>query len=86
MERLFTPVVNRLLEKFVKKSQEGNAGSFKASMSGVGGFNLHNLELDLSSVVPANLLECRRAFARSLKIQIPWTALNTLPIEVGALL
>ena len=82
MERLLTPLVNRLLEKFVKKSQEGNAGAFKASLSGVGGFALHNLELDLASVLPPGLLDCRRAFARSLNIKIPWTALNTQPIEV----
>ena len=82
METLLTPLVNRLLDKFVKKSQEGNAPKFKASLSGVRGFVLHNLELDLASVIPAALLVSHRAFARSLKIRIPWTGLNTQPIEV----
>ena len=78
MERLLTPLVNRWLQKFVKGSQEG---AFKASLSGGGGLELHNLDLDLSSALPAGI-ESRRAFARSLRIKIPWTALNTQPIEV----
>ncbi|KAL4522616.1 hypothetical protein Ndes2526A_g01019 [Nannochloris sp. 'desiccata'] len=82
MERLLTPLVTRLLERFVKRSQEGDAGKFKVALSGSGGFSLHNLELDLGSVLPADLLESRRAFARSLQIKVPWTALNTQPIEV----
>jgi hypothetical protein len=82
MERLLTPLVTRWLERFVKRSQEGDAGKFKVALSGAGGFSLHNLELDLGSVLPAELLESRRAFARSLQIKVPWTALNTQPIEV----
>ena len=83
MERLLTPVVTRLLERFVKRSQEEDFGKFKVALSGAGGFSLHNLELDLGSVLPAGLVESRRAFARSLQIKVPWTALNTQPIEVS---
>ena len=83
MAGLLTPLVIRFLEKFVVQSQEGTATSFKASLSGSRGFELHNLELDLSSILPArDLIECQRAFARSLRIKIPWTSLNTQPIEV----
>ena len=82
MERLLTPVVTRLLERFVKRSQEGDFGKFKVALSGAGGFSLHNLELDLGSVLPAELVESRRAFARSLQIKVPWTALNTPPISI----
>jgi len=81
MERLLTPLLNRILRKFVKSSQEGEFGSFKASLSG-GGVLLHNLELDLDSLLPPGVVASRRAFARSLRIKIPWTSLNSQPIEV----
>jgi len=83
MERFLTPLVTRLLERFVKRSQEGDASKFKVALSGAGGFSLHNLELDLGSILPAELIQSRRAFARFLQIKVPWTALNTQPIEVG---
>lgn len=81
MELFLTPFVNRLLRKFVKSSQEGNDDyrAFKASISG-GGIALHNLELDLSIFAP---FVAKRAFARFLEVKIPWTSLNTQPIEVS---
>ena len=82
MERLLTPLLNRFLRKFVKSSQEGEYGMFKASLSG-GGVQLHNLELDLDPILPAGILASQRAFARSLQVKVPWTALNTQSIEVN---
>jgi len=80
MERLLTPLFNRFLWKFVKGSQE-DLGLFKASLSG-GGVQLHNLELDLDPLLPTCAVATQRAFARSLQVKIPWSALNTQAIEV----
>jgi hypothetical protein len=83
MERLLTPLVHRYLRKFVKSSQEGVNETFKASLSGGGGIALHNLELDVQPLLPVGgTIFAQRAFARALHINIPWTALNTQPIEV----
>jgi hypothetical protein len=47
MELLLTPVVNRILSKFVRKIGDGTSGSqLRARLSG-GSVVLHNLELNL---------------------------------------
>jgi len=51
MELLLTPVVNRILSKFVRKVGDGTSGSqLRASLSG-GSVVLHNLELNLDRSV-----------------------------------
>lgn len=47
MELLLTPVVNRLLSRFVKKTGDGTSGSqLRVALSG-GSVVLHHLELNL---------------------------------------
>jgi hypothetical protein len=80
MERLLTSLVNTQLRRFIKSA--GEAGrDFRVSLSG-GKASLHNLELDLSSLVHGLPISVSRAFARQLTISIPWTALSTQPIQV----
>ena len=61
MELLLTPVVNRILSKFVRKVGDGTSGSqLRASLSG-GSVVLHNLELNLDrfAILTADVfLEC----------------------------
>ena len=85
MERLLTPLLHRFLRKFVKSSQEGVNETFKASLSGGGGITLHNLELHVDPLLPVSGIRARRAFARALLINIPWTSLNVQPIEVWSM-
>ncbi|KAK9830052.1 hypothetical protein WJX72_009438 [[Myrmecia] bisecta] len=81
MELLLTPIVTRLLRSFIK-SAAGEAGSdLRVSLSG-GSVLLHNLELNLEPVVKNLPIGVQRAFARQLKVVIPWTSLATQPIQV----
>jgi hypothetical protein len=82
--RILTPLVQSALQRFVKSSEEGVAGVLKASVSGGGGVTLHNLELNLDSLLggAAPGLRVKRAFAKQLSIAIPWRALTTQPISV----
>jgi hypothetical protein len=82
--RILTPLVQSALQRFVKSSEEGVAGALKASVSGGGGVTLHNLELNLDSLLggAAPGLRVKRAFAKQLSIAIPWRALTTQPISV----
>ena len=80
MERLLTPLVVRLLRRFVKST--GESGSdVRASLSG-GGVVLHNLELDLASLFEGLPVAVDRAFAKRLTVAIPWTSLGSQPIQV----
>lgn len=80
MERLLTSIVNKWLRRFIKRA--GDAGNdVRVSLSG-GKASLHNLELDLSSLLQNLPITVSRAFAREFTISVPWTALSTQPIEV----
>ena len=80
MERLLTPLVVRLLSRFVKGA--GKTGSdVRASLSG-GGVVLHNLELDLTSLFEGVPVAVDRALASRLTVAIPWTSLGSQPIQV----
>ena len=84
MERLLTPLVVRLLSRFVKGT--GKTGSdVRASLSG-GGVVLHNLELDLASLFEGLPVAVDRAFAERLTVAIPWTSLGSQPIQVPGLM
>ena len=81
MEVLLTPVVNRILKRIIK-SAEGRSGlNLRVSLSG-GSVVLHNLELNLEPLLQNLPVNVERAFARELKIVIPWTSLATQPIQV----
>ena len=83
MELLLTPLVNRILRSVVKSSEEGTGASLKASVSGSGGIYLTNLELNLDPLLQGvPWLAPKRAFAKQLRITIPWKALTTQPIQV----
>ena len=84
MDRLLTPLVARLLSRFVKGA--GTAGSdVKASLSG-GGVVLHDLELDLTSLFEDLPVVVNRAFSKRLTVAIPWTSLGSQPIQVYGLM
>jgi len=83
MDLLLTPIVQRLLQRFVKSSDEGSGRDLKVSLSRAGAIVLNNLALDLEPLldkVPS--LQAKRAFARQLTINIPWTALTSQPIQI----
>eukprot|EP00884_Botryococcus_braunii_P012745 jgi/Botrbrau1/21471/Bobra.0216s0079.1 len=80
MERLLTSLVNQWLQRFIKRA--GDAGNdVRVSLSG-GKASLHNLELDLSSLLQGLPITVSRAFAKQLTISVPWTALSTQPIQL----
>lgn len=80
MEVLLTPVVNRLLKRFVKSAEGRSGSSLRVSLSG-GSVVLHNLELNLEPLLQNLPITVERAFARELKIRIPWASLATQPIQ-----
>lgn len=82
MEVLLTPVVNQLLKRFVKSAEGRSGSSLRVSLSG-GSVVLHNLELNLDQALQNLPVTVERAFARELKIVIPWTSLATQPIQAG---
>lgn len=80
MEVLLTPVVNKLLKRFVKSAEGRSGSSLRVALSG-GSVLLHNLELNLEPLLQNFPVTVERAFARQLKLVIPWTALATQPIQ-----
>lgn len=81
MESLLTPLVGRLLSRFVKSAAGSDGSDLRASLQG-GNVSLHNLELNLDSLLHKLPLAVERAFAMQLTVSIPWTRLNSQPIEV----
>ena len=81
MERLLTPIVSRLLSRFVKSAAGRDGSNLRASLSG-GKVVLHNLELNLTSLFEGLPVTVDRAFAMQLTINIPWTSLGSQPIQV----
>ncbi|KAK9844032.1 hypothetical protein WJX81_002459 [Elliptochloris bilobata] len=81
MEHLLTPVVTRLLQRFIKSAAGERASDLRVSLSG-GSLVLANLELNLESLLGRLPLQVERAYARQLRITVPWTALATQPIQV----
>ena len=82
MELLLTPVVSRLLRRFIKSADGQASSNLRVSLSR-GSVVLHNLELDLDELLHKLPLRVERAFARQLRIVIPWTSLATQPIQVA---
>eukprot|EP00873_Tetraselmis_striata_P036307 jgi/Tetstr1/456571/TSEL_043291.t2 len=81
MESLLTPVVNRLLRRFIK-SADGQTGSgLRATFAG-GSLVLHDLELNLDPLVGDLPVRVHRAFARELRLDIPWRSLGSQPLEI----
>ena len=81
MERLLTPIVSRLLSRFVKSAAGKDGSDLRASLSG-GKVVLYNLELDLMSLFEGLPVLVERAFAKQLTVSIPWTSLGAQPIQV----
>ena len=82
MDALITSIINRFLHRFVKSAEDGQAApSLRASLSS-GGVQLHNLELDLDSVVKGLPVDVQRAFAKQLSVKVSWAALGSQPIQV----
>ena len=87
MDLLLTPLLNRVLRKFIRSSSEGAGSELRVSLSSRGTITLHNLELCLDSVLEGvGFLSVTRAFARQLQVTVPWTGLTTQPIQVGVVL
>lgn len=82
METFLTPVVARLLSRFVKSAAGRDAPDLRANLQG-GSLVLHNLELDLDAFLHALPVGVSRAFAGRLTVSIPWTSLASQPIQVG---
>ncbi len=81
MEVLLTPVVNKILKRFIKSAEGRSGSSLRVSLSG-DSVVLHNLELNLEPLLHNLPVTVERAFARQLKLVIPWTSLATQPIQV----
>ncbi|KAL0034546.1 hypothetical protein WJX79_007807 [Trebouxia sp. C0005] len=81
MEVLLTPVVNKLLKRFIKSAEGRSGSSLRVALSG-DSVVLHNLELNLEPLLHNLPTTVERAFARQLKLVIPWTSLATQPIQV----
>lgn len=81
MDRLLTPIVSRLLSRFVKSAAGKDGSDLRASLSG-GKVVLYNLELDLGALFEGLPVVVDRAFAKQLTVSIPWTSLGSQPILV----
>ncbi|UPR02063.1 hypothetical protein HOP50_09g53870 [Chloropicon primus] len=97
METVLTAVVTRLLKKFVKTKANKQGEDLRVRLTN-GRVVLHNLELNLKALglnqdddndndndkgkESGGLVTVRRAFAKELSVNIPWTALSTDAIEV----
>lgn len=82
MELLLTPVVSRLLRRFIKSADGQASSNLRVSLSR-GSVVLQNLELDFDELLHKLPVRVERAFARQLRIVIPWTSLATQPIQVA---
>jgi hypothetical protein len=82
METILTPVVSRLLRSFIKSADGEEGASLRVTFTR-GCLVLHNLELNLVPLLGTLAdVGVKRAFARELRIEIPWTSLGYKPIEV----
>jgi hypothetical protein len=82
-QALLTPLISRVLQQFIRSSSEGDASTFRASLAGSSGIALQNLDLNLDSLLRGvPFIAVDRAFAKSLRVNIPWAALGSKPIEV----
>jgi N-terminal region of Chorein or VPS13 len=82
-QALLTPLISRVLQQFIRSSSEGDAATFRASLAGSSGIALQNLDLNLDSLLRGvPFIAVDRAFAKSLRVNIPWAALGSKPIEV----
>ncbi len=70
----------RLLQRFIRSAAGERASDLRVSLSG-GSLLLTNLELNLDSLLGHLPVQVERAYARQLRISVPWTALATQPIQ-----
>ena len=82
MEAFLTPLVARLLSRFVRSASGRDGSDLRASLQGGGGLVLHNLELNLDAALAGLPVGVRRAYAQQLTVSIPWTSLASQPIQV----
>ena len=75
-----TLLVRRLLQRFIKSAAGERASDLRVSLSG-GSLVLANLELNLDALLGRLPLRVERAYARQLRVTVPWTALATQPIQ-----
>ena len=75
-------MVSRLLRRFIKSADGQASSNLRVSLSR-GSVVLQNLELDLDELLHKLPVRVERAFARQLRIVIPWTSLATQPIQVA---
>ena len=81
MEVLLTPVVNRLLRRFIKKAAGEEVSQLRVSLSR-GSVALHHLELNLDELTAQLPVTVRRAYARQLTIKVPWASFTSQPLQV----
>jgi len=81
MDSILTPIVGRLLSRFVKSAAGTDGSDLRASLKG-GNVSLHNLEINLDSILHSLPVAVERAFAMQLTVSIPWTKLTSQPIQV----
>lgn len=72
--------MRRLLQRFIKSAAGERASDLRVSLSG-GSLVLANLELNLDALLGRLPLRVERAYARQLRVTVPWTALATQPIQ-----
>jgi hypothetical protein len=70
----------RLLQRFIKSAAGERASDLRVSLSG-GSLLLTNPELNLDALVGRLPLRVERAYARQVRVTVPWTALATQPIQ-----
>ena len=70
----------RLLQRFIKSAAGERASDLRVSLSG-GSLVLANLELNLDALLGRLPLRVERAYARQLRVTVPWTALATQAIQ-----
>ena len=75
-----TLLERRLLQRFIKSAAGERASDLRVSLSG-GSLVLANLELNLDALLRRLPLRVERAYARQLRVTVPWTALATQPIQ-----
>ena len=82
MDVLLTPVVNRLLRRFIKGAAGKEVSQLRVSLSR-GSVALHHLELNLDELTAQLPVTVKRAYARQLTISVPWASFTSQPLQVS---
>ncbi|KAK9810603.1 hypothetical protein WJX73_003685 [Symbiochloris irregularis] len=81
MDVLLTPVVNRLLRRFIKQAAGKEVSQLRVSLSR-GSVALHHLELNLDELTAQLPVTVKRAYARQLTLSVPWASFTSQPLQV----